>query len=347
MCLRKNIVRHRIDDMANSAGQFILTGSSTPPKDEARHSGAGRIGRVRMRTMTMTETEESNKSVSLAGLFQGEFEPQKSNMGLEDIARIICRGGWPALQNKNRCVDSKYVIEDYLDVLFDISLRKAGKNSTTARRIAKSLARNLGTSATLKTIANDAAMGKQRALTEETISNYLTEFSMNYFLDELHGWDAPVKAKSRVRTKPKRYFDDPSLGAALLSLNPNRLLEEGQVFGVLFESLCIHDLWVYASLLPEASARPLYYYSDSDGLDVDVIIELRDGRWAAIEIKLGESKVDEAAKNLQRLRAKITANPAARNSEPEFMAILVGKGEYARQRKEDGIYVIPIDTLTV
>lgn len=136
------------------------------------------------------------------------------------------------------------------------------------------------------------------------------------------------------------------MAASLLSLNSDQLLQEGRLFGVLFEALCYHDLAVYASLLPQAGSSPLRYYSDADGLEVDLIIELRDGRWAALEVKLGESKVPEGAANLIRLKNKIAANPAARNREPEFMAVLVATAPYARQRKEDGIYVIPLSTLT-
>lgn len=340
-----NLVRHRIDDRANASGQFILTGSSAPPENEERHSGAGRIGRVRMRTMTLSETGESSKRVSLKALFDGEFASCESKLDLLDLSKIICRGGWPALQNRDQ-IDAGWIIDEYLDALFNISMRKAGKNPDLARRIARAIARNLGTSATLNTLAQDAAAGDPLKPSDETVASYLSAFNANYFIDELPGWDAPVKSRSRVRTKPKRYFDDPSLGAALLSVNPDRLLHEGQVFGMLFESLCVHDIAVYASLLPEAQAQSLRYYADADGLEVDIVIELRDGHWAALEVKLGESKVEEAAENLLRLRAKVAANSAARNPEPQFLAVVVGKGAYARRRKEDGIYVVPIGTLT-
>lgn len=224
-------------------------------------------------------------------------------------------------------------------------MRKLGKDPVLARRIALSLARNLGTAATLKTLCADAAAGDHEPA-EATMANYLSDFVLNYFLDELSGWDAPVKSRSRVRTKPKRYFDDPSMAASLLSLNPSRLLENGQLFGVLFESLCYHDLSVYASLLPEAGPSPLKYYADADGLEVDMILELRDGRWAAFEVKLGEGKVEQAARSLNRLKSKVAANPAARNGEPEFMAVIVANAPYARRRKEDGVYVVPLASLT-
>lgn len=338
-----NHVRHAIDDSANRPGQYILTGSSCPPEEEERHSGAGRISHVRMRTMTLFERGISSGAISLNGLFEGRFEPTPVNCTLSDYAQAICHGGWPALLEASE-ERAEETVEEYLDLLFNVNMRKAGKSSSLARRIALALARNIGSSATLKTLCADAAAG-DTAPSEDTLASYLDAFESNYFLDQLHGWDAPVKSRSRVRTKPKRYLDDPSMAASLLSLSPKRLLEEGQIFGVLFESLCYHDLEVYSSLLPQIGSNALSYYSDADGLEVDFIIELRDGRWAAIEAKLGESKVPEAAKSLNRLKAKVASNPAARNREPEFMAVLVGVAKYARRRKEDGIYVVPLTCL--
>lgn len=299
-----NRVRHRIDDTASKSGQFILTGSSTPLKNESRHSGAGRIARLRTRTMTLNERGLSSGKVHLARLFEGEFTSRSNPMSLSDYAKAICIGGWPALLNANE--EQAYeTIDQYLEALFEISMKELGRNPRTSRRIAMSLARNVGTSASLKTIAKDASDDGSSLLSEDTIRAYLEDFAKNYFINELPGWDAPIRSKSRLRMKPKRYLDDPSMAAALLGTNSKRLLQDGQLLGVLFESLCIHDLSVYASLLPNASSTPLRYYSDNDNLEVDAIIELRDGRWAAFEIKLSEAKVDEAAKNLNRLKRKI------------------------------------------
>ncbi len=340
-----NRVRHHIDDSANKAGQFILTGSSTPIANENRHSGAGRIAKLRMRTMTLYERGLSTGTIHLEGLFKGEFTPCENTLSLSDYAKMICIGGWPALLDADEHRAST-VINQYLEALFTISMRELGKSPQTSQKIATSLARNVGTSASLKTIAKDASDTATAMLSEETIRSYLSDLSMNYFIDELPGWDAPVRSKSRVRIKPKRYLDDPSMAAALLNTNSKRLLEDGQLLGILFEALCIHDISVYASLLPHVSTAPLRYYSDGDGLEVDAIIELLDGRWAAIEIKLSEAKVDEAAENLNRLKNKIARNPAARNRDPEFMAVIVANAPFARQRTEDGIYVIPLGVLT-
>lgn len=342
-----NAVRHRIDDEANVPGQYILTGSSAPieSKEDAkrRHSGAGRIARVRMSTMTLAETGESNASVSLAGLFRGEFEPVDSQVGLVELAQIVCRGGWPAIQSRPKTSLSR-VVSGYLDSLFNVSMANAGKNPILARRIAQSLARNVATSAKLSTLAEDAAQG-EAAPAEQTVRSYLDEFARNYFVDELPGWDAPVRAKSRLRTKPKRYFADPSLAANLLGVDADRLLTDGQLFGLLFESLCIHDLAVYAAMLPDVMPDSMRYYADADGLEVDVVIELADGRWAGIEIKAGEEKVSEAVSNLKRLKAKVAANPAARNPEPAFLAVLLGKCAAARFVEDEGVYVFPVTAL--
>lgn len=340
-----NRVRHAVDDSANKPGQFILTGSSSPLDQETRHSGAGRIGRIRMHTMTLAELGVSSGAVSLAKLFEGEFEPQPSTLTLENLARIVCQGGWPALvdQPLDRALAT---VDEYLSVLFDISMRGLGKDPQLSRRIALALARNVGTSSTLSTLARDAAEGSDSVPTAETVSSYLSGFALNYFIDELPGWDAPVRSRSRVRTKPKRYLDDPSMAASLLAASPERLLQDGQLFGALFESLCVHDIGVYASLLPDAQSQPVRYYADADGLEVDIIIELRDGRWAGLEVKLGESKAEQGAINLLRLRDNVRANPAARNPDPVFLAVVVGKGTFARRRKRDGVYVLPIDTLT-
>ena len=343
-----NAVRHRIDDNANQPGQFILTGSSAPLESkegrQARHSGAGRIARVRMSTMTLAETGDSNASVSLAGLFDGKFDPTDSKLGLRELSHLICRGGWPAIQERPGA-DSARIIAEYLQALFDVSMANAGKSPQLSRRIAQSVARNVATSAKLATLAADAAQGDEAPATE-TVRSYLDEFARNYFVDEVPGWDAPVRAKSRLRTKPKRYFADPSLAVGLLGANEERLLQDAQTFGLLFESLCMHDLSVYASALPGVSSTPLRYYSDADGLEVDAVIELADGRWAGIEIKTGEEKADEASRNLKRLRSKVGANPAARNPDPSFMAVLLGKCQAARYNAKDDVYILPLTALT-
>lgn len=237
-------------------------------------------------------------------------------------------------------------LDAYFDALFSVSIPRRGLNGAESRRVALSLARNLGTAAKLSTIAYDAQLGEvdSKSATNKA-ATHITALQDLYVVELVTGWDAPIRSKTRLRTKPKRYFADPSLAASLLQVSPTRLLQDGQLFGLLFESLCVHDLAVYASALPGAPVDSLRYYRDSDGLEVDAVIELRDGRWAAIEVKLGESQVATAAAALNRLARKVAANPAARNPEPEFLAVVVGAGEYARFDRDLGVYVVPITCL--
>lgn len=335
-------VRSAVDEAPHQPGSFILTGSSEPEKSKVHHSGAGRIGKIRMRPMSLFETGQSSGTVSLARLFEGKFEPQLVQQKLEPLAQAICQGGWPALIDSG--TPAGEYLDSYFDALFNVSIPRKGLNSAEARRVARSLARNTGTQATLETIAKDASLGAGASAAAKA-SAHINALEALYVLESIDGWDAPIRSKTRLRTKPKRYFVDPSLAASILQVTPERLMEDGQLFGLLFENLCMRDLLVYASVLPQAKDAPVNYYRDSDGLEVDAIIELRDGRWAAFEVKLGENKLEEAAKALNRLKQKVGLNPAAQNPEPEFLAVVVGAGELARFDKDLGVYVLPITCL--
>ena len=321
----------RAVDAAGDRGLFILTGSSTPAKDSVTHSGAGRIARVDMSTMTLWERGLSTGAVSLSGLFEGKFEPSACDASLAPLADAQT---------------AAEVVDQYLDAMFEVSVPKKGGTPDMARRITSSLARNVATAATLQIIAQDAALGDEAgAPAASTVTAYLNMFEDMYVIESLRGWDAPVRATSRLRTKPKRYFADPSIPAAALGMGPGRLLSDGQTFGLLFESLCVHDLPAYAACLPGAHPGSLRYYGDSDGLEVDVIIELRDGRWAALEVKLGEAKVPDGIRNIERLRKKVASNPAARNPEPEFSAVVTATSPFCRHDAEHDVYVFPITAL--
>ena len=333
-------VRATVDASGGRSGQFILIGSSSADKEKVHHSGAGRIKKIQMRTMSLYESGRSSGKVSLSGLFNGEFNPVLVQQKLVPLAEYICQGGWPGLIGK-RVINSRPFLDSYLDALFNVSIPRKGLSGVEARKVSLSLARNLGSAVNNTTVAADA--GFEENLNK--VSSYLNALEELYVIEAVHGWDAPIRSKSRLRVKPKYYFADPSLAACLLRTSSSRLMEEGQLFGVLFESLCIHDLAVYTSLLPDAGPDSLRYYRDSDGLEVDAVIELQDGRWAAFEIKLGENKTEEAAKALNRLKDKILLNPAAKNRRPEFLAVLVGAGEVARFDKEKGVYIIPITAL--
>ena len=338
-------VRMRVDEAGGKPGQFILTGSSQPNKEKVHHSGAGRISRLHMRTMSLQESGQSSGKVSLAGLFHGEFEPQLVQQNLLPLADYICQGGWPSLIH-NRITDSATLLDSYFDALFDINIPKKGLNGSDSRNVVQALARNLGNAPRWYTIAADARFDKPESKSAANkAAAHVGILKELYVVEEVNGWDAPIRSKSRLRTKPKYYFADPSLAARTLNVTPERLLEDGQLFGILFESLCIHELNIYASVLPGAKPDPVLYYKDADGLEADAVVELRDGRWAAFEIKLGENKFIEGANSLKRLKDKIALNPAAENPNPAFMAVIVGAGEYARFDKDTGIYVIPITAL--
>lgn len=340
-------IRRAVDKSGNAKGSYILTGSSTVDKSLVSHSGAGRIATIHMRPMSLFETGYSDGSISLKGLFEGRFQTQHTSTSLEDLARFICKGGWPASLD----TPIEYAADlpaQYLDALCEVSAVKSGLDARGTRRVAYSLARNIGKTLTYRTLYQDVYQSTDEKLSasafQKALDPYIDFFLDQYFIENQNGWDAPVKAKSRVRLKPKRSFTDPSLPASLLSMTPERLLYEMQVFGNLFEELCLRDLRVYASALGQIPEPLVGYYADSDGLEVDAIIELSDGRWGAFEIKLSDVKVPQAEKSLIRLKEKIAANPAAQNKEPAFLAILVGKAEFARQLPS-GVYVIPITSL--
>lgn len=331
--------RRLVDSEDGEPGLIVLTGSSTPGRGEVQHDGAGRVARLRMYPMTLAESGESSGVVSLAGLFDGVFAPAVSEIGLGEVTAAICRGGWPLLVSRGIEDGGEYV-RQYLDATFDADVmeRKRGKNGRVARATALSLARNLAQAPTLATVAAD--IGR----TEATAAEYIDALRGLYVVDAVAGWDAPVRAKSRVRTKPKYYFCDPSIPAALLGLNPHRMMDDAQTFGLLFESLVMRDLSSYMAANPLAGPDSVRYYRDSDGLEVDAVLELVDGRWGCIEVKVGDAKVEGAASSLKRLQAKVASNPVARNPEPSFMAVITATG-VAYRRAVDGVYVVPIGTL--
>ena len=337
--------RRHIDDNANRKGQLILTGSAIPKdRDAIHHSGTGRIARLRMWPMSLAESGESTGAVSLSDLFERKFEPAECNTSIEDIARWCCRGGWPA----NLELDDEFALEipgEYIASVLDISVPKMKKNPETARALMRALAVNISQAPKYATLAADMAYGDERREPDtQTVKSYLEMFKDLYLLTDLEGWEPPLRAKSRVRTKPKRYFVDPSLPAAVLGAAPNTLMRDTQTLGDLFETLCIRDLNVYLSAMPGAGNR-IAYYRDDKGLEVDVIIELSDGRWGAIEIKLSDLKVnDDNADKLKSFRNKICGNPMAQVRDPEFMMFLTGRGGKA-YRRNDGILVVPIATL--
>lgn len=345
-----DVVRHSIDEVRRTKGAWILTGSSSPRifmDGEGHHSGAGRIGRIKMLPMTLSESKDSSGSVSFSGLFDGDFSPQKADSETIRLVELVCRGGWPeAIESSAE--EAQIVAREYLNLVFQETIPAQGRDSLIAERICKSLARNLGQSATYKTIVNDvfgAEDNPSGLLSDSTVGEYLQLLKRLYLIEEIPGWAPPARSKKRFMVKPKRYFADPSLAIALLGMAPESLLADWQTFGLMFENLCMRDLTVYARALPNVSSVPVRYYHDDAGLEVDAIVELSDGRWAGIEIKVSEDKVSEAERNLLRMREKVCSNPKAHTREPEFLAVITGISEFARQL-DSGVYVLPIRCLT-
>lgn len=342
--------RHEVDRARGVRGAFILTGSSTPAmrkgEEGPAHSGAGRIGRIRMHPMSLSESGESTGAVSLAGLFEGRFTPAvcaKDTMGLVEAA---CRGGWPEALDLD--VESAQIIaRDYLTTTFGVSVPALGLEPDLARRLASSLARNLGQSTTYKTIISDmfgAEEDPTAVIDEEKVRAYIAALRGLYIVEEVPGWAPPARDKKRFTVKPKRYLADPSLACALLGMSPAALLDDWQTFGLVFENLVIRDLSVYARALDLLDDVPVRYYRDDAGLEADAVVQLADGRWAAFEFKVSEDKVPDGVASLRRMRDKLCSNPRSRTRAPEFMAVITGNGEYARM-VEDGIYAIPIRLL--
>lgn len=332
-------VRFMVDQRGKS-GQFILTGSAAPKDNVVRHTGTGRISRLLMRPMSLYESMESNGSVSLKALFDGETEIDNfSTLTIEQIAFAIVRGGWPASIGKSEKIALRHAI-DYVEAIINADVSRVDgikKNPVRVRALLRSLSRNISTLATIRTIHDDIAMGDaDESISEKTISQYLGALDRIFVTENLPAWNPALRSKTAIRTSPKRQFVDPSIAAAVLRLTPSRLLEDFNYFGFLFESLCDRDLRIYA----EAIDGQVFHYRDASGLEADAVIALNDGRWAAVEVKLGSKEIEDAAVHLLELKNKVNTE---KMREPSFLMILTGS-EIA-YRREDGVYVVPLGCL--
>ena len=243
--------------------------------------------------------------------------------------------------------DAQLIAREYLNTTFSSSFPAVGLDPDIARRVSASIARNLGQATTYKTILMDmfGAEEEPTAFADETkVRRYLDALKGMFILEEVPGWVPAARDKRRFTVKPKRYLADPSLACALLGMSSQALLADWQTFGLVFENLVIRDLSVFARSLDLLDSTPVRYYRDDSGLECDAIVQLADGRWAAFEIKVSEDKANAGVESLKRVRKKVCGNPRSRTREPEFMAVIVGVGEYARE-VEDGIYVIPVRAL--
>mgnify|MGYP004624344639 FL=1 len=329
-------------DHRHGTGLFILTGSAVPiDEKEMKHSGTGRFGWVTMRPMSLYESGESNGAVSLGTLFNSAGNIAVVNsLELEDIAFLICRGGWPfACSLKgNTALDQAF---DYVEAVTkkDISrVDKVRRSPTTARLLMRSYARNIGTQATLGTLVADMAPNEESSIDEKTASSYIEALKKIFVIEDSEAWNPNLRSKAAIRTSNTRYFVDPSIGTAILGLGPNDLINDLNTMGLMFESLCIRDLRVYA----DALNGQVFHFRDKYGLECDAVIHLRDGRYGLIEIKLGGDRlIEEGAKNLKGLAEKIDPD---KMKQPSFLMVLTAVGKYAYCRN-DGVYVVPIGCL--
>lgn len=338
-------VRRAVDD-SSSPGLYLLTGSSLPPTGGYSHSGAGRIARVHMRTESLLEQGISNGALGISTLFAGtDALVAAPDTTVEDIASWVCRGGWPAMRGMSERACAR-LNRQYLDSVFDEDAPRKGFSPAMARNALASLARNVATAATYKTLRADMARGEEGYVTDEEVVRYLDFFKSMYLIEEVPGWDVGVRSKKHLRTKPKRYFADPALAARMLGVTPASLLADTQLLGLLFENLCLRDLLVYLSASEEFQDARVCYYGDDTGLEVDFVLQMPDGRWGAIEVKLADDKVPEGVASLVRLRDLAAKNAAQRVPEPSFLAVLVGRAAYAHSTPE-GVSVVPVTMLGV
>ena len=332
-----DVARYKID-FENRKGMFIFAGSSIPPIGSTSHTGTGRFATVTMRPMSLFESGISSGSVSLSEMFNGNVTVSgKSEMNYEKAVRIICRGGWPS--NLDLSDDDAFEIPRRYGtsiVVSDLSRIDGRKrNRDNLNRLLGSLARNLATAATINTLIKDMS-GEDSKLSENTVKDHLTILKKMFVIEDQYGWKPDIRSGTRIRSSPKRHFVDPSLAVVFLKTNSDRLIRDPNTSGFLFESLCYRDVSIYSSAL----GGNVSYYRDSNGLEIDLIVETNDGRWGAIEVKMGHADVDEGACNLLRLKKKFT-NLA---DGPSFMMVLCATcgGAYMRN---DGVAVVPIDCL--
>lgn len=332
-----NVVRHEIDTR-QARGQFVLSGSATPPEDALRHSGAGRIGRLRMRPMTLAEAGRSSNQVSLVDLESGEAVSGRSEMTYRDLSEAAIVGGWPALLDAGHRQAIVFNRSYLNDLCFSAIPLATGvrHDPVRVRRLLESAARNIAGEVTLERLAADVA-ADGAGFDPKTARTYLDALATVFALDELSAWSVALRSKSRLRTSAKIHFADPALACAALGVNTDRLAQDPQFFGQVFESMVTRDV----RSMVESRFGAVYHYRDNTGLEVDLILEYRDTKWAAIEVKLGTRRIPEAEKSLLMLRdARVDLD---RVGPPAFLAIVTG-GEYA-YTLPSGVHVVPLAAL--
>lgn len=329
-------------DKRSEPSQFILTGSSVLPEaNETVHSGTGRFATIKMRPMSLYESGESTGTISIRDLFEGKsIEMQQNTLEVDDIAYLTCRGGWPwaTIISKDVALDQAF---DYVDSVTQRDIQRVDKVKRSAERaklLLRSYARNISQQVSYSTIRKDMLSNDASTLDEDTVADYIKALKKLFVIEDLAAWNPNIRSKAAIRTNDTRHFVDPSIGTAVLGLGPKDLINDLKSFGFFFEDMVVRDLRVYA----EALDGELYHYRDSSGLECDTVLHRRNGSYALMEVKLGgEQNIEDGAKNLLSLAENIDTD---KMPVPSFMAVIIGVGQYAYQRK-DGVYVIPIGCL--
>ncbi len=316
-------------DHSQLKGQYILTGSAKPSEGETMHTGTGRISRVLMRPMSLYESGESTGEVSFADILNNKDISGESKLSLEDLASIIVRGGWPGAVSVSG--DVKYRIsKEYVKALIHEEVKKVDgvkRNPEKMLCVLRSLARNISTQVANSTIED---------LSRPTLIDYLNTLEKLFVIEDVKATNLNFRSKYALRTKPKKYFVDPSIATAVLEMKPSDLINDLNTFGFIFESLCIRDLKIYT----QSYGGDITFYRDEKNFEVDAILRTSNGTWGAIEIKLGAGYIDEAANNLLKFKDRVDIKKCGK---PAFLMVLTGTN-YS-YRREDGVYVVSIGTL--
>lgn len=334
-------VRFEVDHR-DTLGQFILTGSAVPASYEhIHHTGTGRFSWLLMRPMSLYESLDSSGEVSLKELFDVPEQIDGENpLDLDQLAFLVCRGGWPRATDLEGDIALEQAF-DYYDAVVRSDISRAdgiSKNPERVKRLMRSYARNQGTQATNALLCADIAANEAESFNADTVYAYIVALKKIFVIEEMEAWNPNLRSKTAIRTSATRYFVDPAIAAAALGMGPRDLTEDLNTFGLLFETMCIRDLRVFADVLN----GNVYHFRDKTGLECDAVIHLRNGSYGLVEIKLGGSKlIEEGVKNLKKLENKIDTT---KMKPPTFLMVLIGIGDYA-YRRQDGVYVVPIGCL--
>ena len=332
----------RIDvDKTGLKGQYILTGSSTPNREGIAHSGAGRYGKIHLRTMSLYESGDSTGNISLEDLCNNKFKGKATGeVDLRNLARLIIRGGWPA-NLKYSAKDASEAIEEYINLIIDDDLYRldgVNRDKHKVRLLLKSLARNESTTVSNMTLKKDINEKDHEDIDIDTLASYLNALDKLFLLDNDEPFSTNVRSSVRVKQSEKRHFADPSIACSLLNIREeNKLINDLETFGFLFEAMVERDLKVYA----DSFNAKCYHYQDYQDKEIDSVIELKNGEWCAFEIKLGANQIEKAANDLLNLKKQIEDEDG---KVPSVLCVICGLTNAAYQRP-DGVYVVPITAL--